>query len=76
MGLIVRFHALNPTLKARDDLRIDSVDDFFNAAVEHIHHPGTMLAPEDAISGVSMHKKCATCGHEEQVAQIRTEALP
>lgn len=67
MALIVRFHALNPTMKARDDLPIPHFDDFLTAA--------DVARGDESVSGVSLLQSCATCGKEEMVGQIQTQML-
>jgi len=65
--LIVRFHALNPTMKARKDLPVVDFAAFLTQAEAATH--------DEEVSGVSIIKVCATCGQEEKVGLIQTQLL-
>ena len=67
MSLIVRFHALNPTMKAREDYTVFDFSEFLTQTEAARHDP--------EVSGVSLIKVCSECENEELVGKIQTQLV-
>jgi hypothetical protein len=67
MSLIVRFHALNPTMKAREDLPVLDFAMFLTQAEAARH--------DEKVSGVSLLKVCRECENEETVGRLQTQLV-
>jgi hypothetical protein len=67
MSLIVRFHALNPTMKAREDYTVFDFAEFLTQAESARH--------DLKVSGVSLMKLCSECGNEETVGKLQTQLV-
>lgn len=67
MSLIVRFHALNPTMKAREDVPIPDFSRF-NYHIERARK-------EPDVSGVTLIQVCDCCKNEETVGSVQTQLV-
>ena len=67
MSLIVRFHALNPTMKSRKDVPIPD----FSKFSYHIE----WARREPDVSGVTLIQVCECCKNEEVVGSVQTQLV-